>query len=476
LNCSADSQVSVSIFNDVSASVAAEICLGDDYSFGSQTLTAAGVYNEVFQSEAGCDSTVTLTLSVNPVYDRDEAVSICAGESFVFGSQTLTNAGVFMETFESISGCDSTVTLTLTVNPTYSNPQSATICEGESFTLGSQTLTTSGVFTEVFQTVFGCDSTITLTLTVNESYDETEVASICEGESFIFDGQPLTVAGEYEEVFQSAQGCDSTVTLVLSVNPAYDTEEVLSICAGDSFIFGSQTLTSAGVFSETFESISGCDSTVVLTLGINSVFNEAEEITICEGDEYVFGNQTLTTAGEYIKVFQSVLSCDSTVVLTLNVSEVDASVMQDNLTLTANATSATFQWVDCDNANEPILNETENSFVASENGNYAVEVTQNGCTNVSSCFEVIVVGLDDDLEGNILIYPNPVKDILAIEVGETRQKVWIEFFNTNGQRMQAAYFDGHNVVSLNLAEYKPGLYFIRLRSGSSVQTFKILKD
>jgi hypothetical protein len=476
LNCSASSQSMISVFDEDNTTAATGICNGDSYIFGSQTLTTGGIYTEVFQSETGCDSTVTLSLNVFPIYDRAEVVSICGGENFIFGSQTLTSAGVFEETFESISGCDSTVTLTLTVNPVYSKSETAVICAGESFILGSQTLTTSGVFTEVFQTVLGCDSTIMLTLIVNETYNETEVVSICAGESFVFAEQTLTTSGVYEEVFQSAQGCDSTVTLLLTVNPTYDTEEVLSICAGESIVFGSQTLTTAGVFSETFESILGCDSTVVLTLSLNSIFNEAEEITICEGDEYVFGTQTLTTAGEYVKVFQSVLNCDSTVVLTLNVNEVDESVIRDDLTLIANAIGATFQWIDCDNANAPIVDETGNSFTVFENGNYAVEVTQNGCTNVSPCFEVIVVGLENDLRNDVLIYPNPVNDNLTIEVGEKQQNVWLEVFNAHGQRMQAIHFGNRDLINLNLTEYKSGLYFVRVRLGSVMQTFKVLKN
>lgn len=388
----------------------------------------------------------------------------------------LTTTGVFTEPFQSVLGCDSTVTLTLTVNPIYNRSESAAICMGENFIIGSQTLTISGLFTETFQTLNGCDSTVMLTLTVNPTFDETESASICAGESFVFGTQTLSVSGEYTEVFQSVQGCDSTVTLTLNVHPVYDREEEASICMGENFLFGSQTLTTAGIFIELFQSVSGCDSTVTLTLSINPVFNETEAATICEGDEYIFGTQTLTVAGEYTEVFQSVLNCDSTVVLTLNVNEVDLSVAQNDLTLTANATIATFQWVDCDNANTPIPNETGNTFTATLNGNYAVAVTQNGCTEISSCFEIVVVGLEDNFEERVSVYPNPVKDWLIIDFGETSKIIVPELFNAQGQRIQLKYLSNRKIIKLDLSEFKSGLYIIRIQSSSATKILKVLKD
>src|SRR5690606_22204075 len=152
---------------------------------------------------------------------------------------------------------------------------------------------------ETFTSIHGCDSTVTLTLTVNPVYNNTDERSIGQGGSFAFGTQTLTTAGEYEETFTSIYGCDSTVTLTLTVNPVYNHTDEASICQGESFAFGTQTLTTAGEYEETFTSVHGCDSTVTLTLTVNPVFNHTDEASICQGESFAFGTQTLTTAGEY---------------------------------------------------------------------------------------------------------------------------------------------------------------------------------
>ena len=86
----------------------------------------------VFDSASMSFSTAdTVVISVNPVYSENISALICEGETYTFGTQILTTQGVYTEIFTSSTTCDSTVTLDLTVNPIYSENISASICEGE---------------------------------------------------------------------------------------------------------------------------------------------------------------------------------------------------------------------------------------------------------------------------------------------------------------------------------------------------------
>ncbi len=298
-----------------------EICSSlTPYSFGTQALTESGTYTETFPTMHGCDSTVTLNLTVLPVYNHTDEVNICEGETYVFGEQTLTTSGEYTKVFESVSGCDSTVVLTLNVNPVYNQTDEATICHGETYVFGTKNLTEAGVYTEVFPSDTGCDSTVVLTLTVNPVYSHTDEVAICQGETYVFGTKNLTVAGVYTEVFPSDTGCDSTVVLTLTVNPVYNNTDEATICQGETYAFGTKNLTEAGVYTEVFPSDTGCDSTVVLTLSVNPDYNHTDEATICQGDTYVFGTQTLTDAGEYTQVFELATGCDSVVTLNLTVN------------------------------------------------------------------------------------------------------------------------------------------------------------
>ncbi|MFT5819603.1 MAG: hypothetical protein ACI8ZM_000828 [Crocinitomix sp.] len=92
------------------------ICAGEIYLFGDVELTEPGIYSNSFTSEHGCDSMVTLTLETNSIYETSFAEEICVGDTLDFGALALTEAGTYVEIFPTILGCDSTVTLELTVH------------------------------------------------------------------------------------------------------------------------------------------------------------------------------------------------------------------------------------------------------------------------------------------------------------------------------------------------------------------------
>ena len=305
-------------------STSASICQGSNYVLGAQTLTTSGSYTETFTSITGCDSVVTLTLTVNPVQTTSTSASICQGSNYVLGAQTLTTSGNYTETFTSITGCDSVVTLTLTVNPVQTTSTSGSICQGSNYVLGTQTLTTSGTYSETFTSITGCDSVVILALTVNPVQAISTSASICQGSNYVLGTQTLTTSGSYSETFTSVTGCDSVVTLALTVNPVQATSTSASICQGSNYVLGAQTLTTSGNYTETFTSITGCDSVVTLALTVNPVQATSTSASICQGSNYVLGTQTLTTSGSYSETFTSITGCDSVVILALTVSPVQA--------------------------------------------------------------------------------------------------------------------------------------------------------
>jgi len=92
--------------------------------------------------------------------------TICQGKSYLFGSQHLSVSGIYYATQQNISGCDSIIELTLTVNPTYFMQISDSICTGSVYDFNGKLLTEEGVYYDSLQTIFGCDSIIKLMLTV----------------------------------------------------------------------------------------------------------------------------------------------------------------------------------------------------------------------------------------------------------------------------------------------------------------------
>ncbi|MBI5218984.1 MAG: hypothetical protein HY958_08650, partial [Bacteroidia bacterium] len=272
----------------------ATICNGQSYSFGGTNYTTAGIYPHTFTSVSGCDSIVTLTLNVNPTYNNTATATICNGQSYSFGGTNYTTAGIYPHTFTSVSGCDSIVTLTLNVNPTYNNTATATICNGQSYSFGGTNYTTAGTYPHTFTSVSGCDSIVTLTLNVNPTYNNTAAATICNGQSYSFGGTNYTTAGTYPHTFTSVSGCDSVVTLTLNVNPVYSISESVAICSGDSILIGGMYQTTAGTYNDTLTTVNGCDSVIITQLTVNPlpVAYAGADTSICNGQSI-----TLTATG-----------------------------------------------------------------------------------------------------------------------------------------------------------------------------------
>lgn len=299
---------------------------------------------------------------------------------------------------------------------------------------------------------------------------------ICEGTSLVFGSQTLTTSGEYVEVFQSLLGCDSTVTLHLNVNPAYTESLEVSICGGETYNFGSQTLSTSGEYTEVFQSSLGCDSTVSLALTVAPLFDEEIETTICFGESYSFGSQTLTASGVYSEVFQSITGCDSTVTLTLEVHEIvtDISIIENTLSVEL-AEAANYQWIDCDN-NTPIENATSHTFTPQSTGHYAVIIEQNECATSSECVEfAVVLGSQKLPEQAISIYPIPAKEVITIDFGVNFSGL-CEVVDLTGKVHLQFTVVHKNVIQLENHLAK-GIYLIRITSeDGEVTILKISKE
>jgi len=438
----------------------ASICEGDTYTFGTQSLTTTGEYTELFQSTSSCDSTVVLSLKVNPVFTETATATICEGETYLFGSQSLTATGEYTELFQSLSNCDSTVVLSLKVNQRFSESTTATICQGETFVFGSQSLDSQGDYSELFQSLSGCDSTVVLTLNVNPIFSETLSASICAGENFAFGSQNLTTTGEYTELFQSANGCDSTVVLNLQVIP--DVGEIVSanICAGETYSFGSQTLSLSGSYSELFKTANGCDSTVVVTLVVNPAIEESLEMSICDGEVYTFGSQSLQLEGSYTELFTAQSGCDSLVNLSLEILSLNNEITIAGKRLTATESNAQYQWFKCiDGGLEKIDGGVGQQLMISETGEYAVSITKNECETMSECIFAeatsVLSGLAKD---KISVFPIPVSNLLHVALDVNYSMLSISIYDMAGKLVQNRKFENQNTLTMATDRLRKGVY------------------
>ena len=436
--------------------------------------TATTTYT--FTPNAGqCATTTTMTVTVNnasitPTFTQIAA--ICPGGSLVLpGTSTngisgswspaVNNTATTTYTFTPNGGqCATTTTMTVAVSSTAVTPtftQIPAICIGGSFTLPTtsnngisgtwspavnNTATTTYTFTP---NAGQCGSTTTMTVTVNTtSVTPTfnQVPAICAGGSFTL---PTTstngISGTWSPAVNNmatttytftpnAGQCGTTTTMTVTVNnsvtPTFT--QVPAICSGGSFTLPTTS-----------------------TNGINGTWSPAVDNTVTT--TYTF----TPTSGQ----------CVVTTTMTVVVNSVNTGTSVQGNTITALATGATYQWINC-LTNQPINGAINASFTPTESGAYAVTVTQNGCSETSDCEVMIVLGLEANTQKGWNVYPNPASDELFVELDETSA---IEIMDMTGKVIQTQVLKpGKNAI--NIHELSTGVYFLRSASGANVKFVK----
>jgi hypothetical protein len=334
-------------------------------------------------------------------------------------------------------------TLRVTIYPTRTSDVYDTICPGASVVFGGNTQTATGNYVAHVNTVNGCDSTVTLHLFVLTTKRAAVNASICQGDSYTFNGNTYSAAGSYADTVR----CDSIATLVLSIKTTQRTSVSASICPGDSYSFNGTSYNTAGTYSDTVR----CDSIVTLTLSIKTVHTTTLTGSICQGDSYLFNGTTYSAAGTY----SDTVRCDSIVTLTLIVNPKPNAVATLTGTTQLSTTAfASYQWLLNGGA---VSGASSQNYTAVQNGSYTVAVTDaNGCKDTSNAVAVTLIAISEVNTLNARIYPSPTEGLVNIDAENLSS---IEVVDMIGRTIISLPLSKNsNHAQVDLTGYTNGIY------------------
>ena len=225
----------------------------------------------------GCNSCSTTT-----TYDVN--ASICQGESIFLGGALQTESAIYTDIFVTSLGCDSIVNTNLTVYPVEVGSKQHYLCPGGSIQVGNSSYNSQGVYVDTLQTINGCDSIVTSTIfmlpVISTNIDET----ICSGSSYNFNGTFLSTEGVYSSTLATSEGCDSVVVLSLFVTPPNSSYHVAEICTNETYTFGNNTYNQSGIYQDTILTAAGCDSLSILELSVVDCEFQISNILTPNGD------------------------------------------------------------------------------------------------------------------------------------------------------------------------------------------------
>lgn len=152
----------------------------------------------------------------------------------------------------------------------------------------------------------------------------------------------------------------------------------------------------------------------------------------------------------------------------------DTTITRVNDTLTAAEAGATYQWYTCSAG--PVYTiipgETSQSYTATAIGSYAVDVTKNGCTTRSTCFDVTTLGTSSFDMNALTVYPNPVADILSIRYNE--EITAINVYDLSG-RLVKQITPNQTEVEVNMSELAAAMYIVKVNAGGNQTEIKVIK-
>jgi Secretion system C-terminal sorting domain len=281
--------------------------------------------------------------------------------------------------------------------------------------------------------------------------------------SVVLNNLSLSQSGNYN-VAISDSVCGTVVKQVnVTVNPTYAISVNTSICNGDSLLFNGIYYKSAVTTLANLLSSKGCDSLVTLNLSIKQPSTSIDTKQAC--NKFTWLNGVTYTASNTTAQFilQNAAGCDSTITLNLTLDSVNTLVSTNDTVLSANAIGVKYQWINCSNGKTIIVGDTNQSFTATSNGSYAVIVNKNGCIDTSACVTINSVGLSKiNLNKQLRIHPNPSSGQFTIEA--THEGLLIISDAIGRELIKVNVVSGSNQI--DLSQYANGIYVAKFNSKS----------
>ena len=186
--------------------------------------------------------------------------------------------------------------------------------------------------------------------------------------------------------------------------------------------------------------------------------------------------ELVDVTGTYSVTVTNEIGCIQKDTIEAEINTVDNTTTVDGNTITANQDDAAYRWLDCNDSYQFITGNTDQSFIATISGNYAVEVTNGVCVDTSDCVEIIIIKITDNtFENNIKIYPNITTGKVNINLGKIYAEVQINVRSVEGKLINQHYFNNNQNMIIDI-QASAGVYLIEIISKEGTAVFKVIKQ
>jgi hypothetical protein len=429
-----DSSVTVQVASwPVGNSVlSASACQGSAYSYNGVSVPAGSSQVFTLATTRGCDSLVTVNVSATLPAMTQLSVRICPGSTYPYAGVNLPAGETTAVTVTGPNGCDSIVTVSVDTFTNLVSLLNVSACSDSTYSHFGVPVAAGN--TQLFQytTSAGCDSVVTVVVDALPLRVDTVYAAACTGDFYNHFGIDVLAGNTVNFQYNTFQGCDSTVTVV--VEELLPTTGALNpvVCFGDSFLYqGIMILPgSSAVFA--LNNAVGCDSTLVISVSALPPLSSLFEASVCPNDSFAYAGLFLLPGSSTDVVLSSTEGCDSTVTVlvsawpettfSLAATPPCPSGADGNITI-ENLSGGTPPWLYALNGG------TLQDSLFFENlgaGAYTVAVEDaSGCTSTMDTTLAVRASLQIELKDGILACDSNYVLLEPVFLGDTTNLSWL---------------------------------------------------
>ncbi len=292
-----------------------------------------------------------------------------------------------------------------------------------------------------------------------------------------------------------ADSCNASITVISTGANNYSLDGGITFQSSDSFM-----ALCPGDYTALITSIDGCTDTMSTTINSPSpiitsfvVINETcFKDSIGEIDMTVSGgvapytydwdndgtgdnddteDLTNLTSGIYTIIITDANGCPHTNDTTILAGVIiDLTYSVTDFTITSNYSFGTFEWMNCAD-NSILVNETNTSFTATQNGSYAAVISMLGCMDTTECVEIGGIGFEENVTIDFNVYPNPTQGNISINLSNASNAL-VEIIDSNGKIVTTKHIN-NTTNTFDLSDFTNGIYFVKVKTNNTSITKKI---
>lgn len=276
-----------------------ELCDGDSLFYRDSLILDSGEFNFQFNIPSICDSLIVLETGLLPTVIIDTSFRICAMDSLTFLDETFTEEG-FYSSFSMTGDNCIQYDFDLIIDNAATADTLIGLCDGDFVILNDELFLDAGQYVQSLSTESGCDSTLFIEIVDLLSSSSQLDIGLCPGDFIELNGIIYNQAGQYSQELVNANGCDSLLEINIERLESSMSSVDLFLCEGTELAINDIVYGEPGMFQQVLKNQYGCDSIInVNIIQIDSVVQQ-RSYALCVGESILVSDSIISLPGVYI--------------------------------------------------------------------------------------------------------------------------------------------------------------------------------